>query len=177
MAINDPRPLTRDDLAKFLPNQRAIRAFEKLFSLIPSSLSTNEIAITLVEELVTQVRIEAESAIARSSQILAQLTELTSAVESVSLKSESHTDENIDIIPASKIGTLGEQNADDVDITSGSITATLTDDSTNLIASSAALSNGAAAAAGTLTNAPAAGDPTKWVAIDDNGTTRYIPAW
>ena len=34
-----------------------------------------------------------------------------------------------------------------------------------------------AAATGTLTNAPAAGNPTKWIAIDDNGTTRYIPAW
>lgn len=42
---------------------------------------------------------------------------------------------------------------------------------------SAALANGAAAAAGTLLNAPAAGDPTKWIPINDNGTTRYIPAW
>jgi len=40
-----------------------------------------------------------------------------------------------------------------------------------------ALGNGAAAALGTLTNAPAAGDPTKWIAIDDNGTTRHVPAW
>jgi len=37
--------------------------------------------------------------------------------------------------------------------------------------------DGAAAAAGTLTNAPTAGDPTKWIPINDNGTTRYIPAW
>lgn len=34
----DPRPLTREELAKFLPNQRAIRAFEKLFDLIPPEL-------------------------------------------------------------------------------------------------------------------------------------------
>lgn len=40
-----------------------------------------------------------------------------------------------------------------------------------------ALTNGAGAGAGTITNAPAAGNPTKWVGIDDNGTTRYIPAW
>jgi len=40
-----------------------------------------------------------------------------------------------------------------------------------------ALANGAAAAVGTLNNAPAAGNPTKWVSIDDNGTVRYIPAW
>jgi hypothetical protein len=37
--------------------------------------------------------------------------------------------------------------------------------------------NGAGAGAGTLTNAPAAGNPTKWIAVDDNGTTRQIPAW
>ena len=43
--------------------------------------------------------------------------------------------------------------------------------------SSVALNNGAAAAAGTLLNAPAAGNPTKWIPILDNGVTRYIPAW
>jgi hypothetical protein len=46
-----------------------------------------------------------------------------------------------------------------------------------LLTTSAALNNGAAAAAGTLTNAPVAGNPTKWIPINDNGTTRYIPAW
>lgn len=39
------------------------------------------------------------------------------------------------------------------------------------------LSNGAGAALGTLANAPTAGNPTKWIGINDNGTTRYIPAW
>lgn len=46
-----------------------------------------------------------------------------------------------------------------------------------LMKTSAALTNGAGAAAGTLTNAPAAGNPTKWISIDDNGTIRKIPAW
>lgn len=41
----------------------------------------------------------------------------------------------------------------------------------------ASLANGAAAQTGTLTNAPLAGNPTKWIAIDDNGTTRHIPSW
>lgn len=40
-----------------------------------------------------------------------------------------------------------------------------------------ALTNGAGASAGSITNAPAAGNPTKWIGINDNGTTRYIPAW
>jgi hypothetical protein len=46
-----------------------------------------------------------------------------------------------------------------------------------LIATSAALTNNAGASAGTLTNAPAAGNPTKWIKINDNGTIRSIPAW
>lgn len=37
--------------------------------------------------------------------------------------------------------------------------------------------NGAGVALGTLTTAPSAGNPTKWIPVDDNGTTRYIPAW
>ena len=46
-----------------------------------------------------------------------------------------------------------------------------------LLTSTVALTNGAGAATGTLTNAPAVGNPTKWIPINDNGTTRYIPAW
>jgi len=48
---------------------------------------------------------------------------------------------------------------------------------TVMIHTGTAWANGAAAAAGTLTNAPAAGNPTKWIPVDDNGTTRYIPSW
>lgn len=58
-----------------------------------------------------------------------------------------------------------------------SLSGTLTTADTNLMRTSVALSNGAAAQTGTLTNAPVAGNPTKWIAINDNGTTRYIPAW
>ena len=57
------------------------------------------------------------------------------------------------------------------------VTGTLTTSSTTLHTSSVSLTNGAAAAAGTLTNAPVAGNPTKWIPIVDNGTTRYIPCW
>lgn len=52
-----------------------------------------------------------------------------------------------------------------------------TNAATFMLRTKTSLSNGAAAAAGTLTNAPAAGNPTKWLPYDDNGTTRYIPAW
>lgn len=49
--------------------------------------------------------------------------------------------------------------------------------SATLINTTVALSNAAAAATATLTNAPVAGNPTKWININDNGTTRRIPAW
>lgn len=39
------------------------------------------------------------------------------------------------------------------------------------------LSDSSAASLGTLTNAPSAGNPTKWITIDDNGTPRFIPTW
>jgi len=39
------------------------------------------------------------------------------------------------------------------------------------------VTNGAGAGAGTLTNAPAAGNPTKWIPFNDAGTTRYFPSW
>jgi hypothetical protein len=37
--------------------------------------------------------------------------------------------------------------------------------------------NNAAANVGTLTNAPAVGNPTKWVPCNDNGTIRNVPMW
>lgn len=55
--------------------------------------------------------------------------------------------------------------------------AKLTTSSTTLHTSSVALTDGAAAQVGTLTNAPTAGNPTKWIPIVDNGTTRFVPAW
>lgn len=58
-----------------------------------------------------------------------------------------------------------------------SVTAALTNNTGRLIDSSVGLTNGAAAQTATLTNGPTAGNPTKWIPISDNGTTRYIPAW
>lgn len=51
------------------------------------------------------------------------------------------------------------------------------DGTATIITSAASLTNGAGVATGTLTTAPSAGNPTKWIGINDNGTTRYVPAW
>lgn len=53
----------------------------------------------------------------------------------------------------------------------------LTLGTSTLLATSVSLTNGAGSGAGTISNAPATGNPTKWIPINDNGTTRYLPAW
>jgi cytoskeletal protein CcmA (bactofilin family) len=45
------------------------------------------------------------------------------------------------------------------------------------LTTSSALTDYAAAQVATMTNGPVAGNPTKWIAINDNGTLRKIPAW
>jgi hypothetical protein len=49
--------------------------------------------------------------------------------------------------------------------------------SSTLLETSVALSDNGGANTATLTNAPLAGNPTKWLAINDNGTIRRIPSW
>lgn len=46
-----------------------------------------------------------------------------------------------------------------------------------LLTTNSALSSVSGSDTGTLTNAPDTGNPTKWIAINDNGTERYIPTW
>lgn len=56
----------------------------------------------------------------------------------------------------------------------GSVT---TGTAASLHTTSVALTDYVGAGAGTLANAPTAGNPTKWIAINDNGTIRKIPTW
>ena len=62
-------------------------------------------------------------------------------------------------------------------VTIGAPTGVFLPGGANLLFTTAALGNNAGVAAGTLLNAPSAGNPTKWIAINDNGTIRKIPTW
>ena len=53
----------------------------------------------------------------------------------------------------------------------------LTVNSATMLTTTTAFTNNAAASTATLTNSPTVGNPTKWIPINDNGTTRNIPAW
>ncbi len=77
------------------------------------------------------------------------------------------------VLADGSINTLGN-----LVVTNSLIGATLTlTNGTVLVTTNTNFANGAAGNTGTLTNSPAAGNPTKWIAINDNGTVRHIPAW
>lgn len=90
---SDPRPLTRDELAKFLPTQRAIRAFEKLFELVPGDFETLAI-------LVQEVSVEAGSADARAQQALDSISRLADAVELLALAPRQVAVTSDELLPA-----------------------------------------------------------------------------
>lgn len=79
-ALN-PRSLTREQLAKFLPTHELIKAFEKLFDLASATPDEINTLIQLVEE----VSLNAETAAAGQAAIVAQLQRMASALETLSL--------------------------------------------------------------------------------------------
>lgn len=94
------------------------------------------------------------------------------------------TSESNNVIIGSAAGTVGKSN--EVIIADGAGNIRIRHDATDLFIDNSAtfllralvtLTNNAALNTATLGNAPAAGNPTKWFAIDDNGVTRFVPAW
>lgn len=180
MADNTIR-LNRQQLAQFLPSHEAIKAFEQLFSSVHESLPT----------ATDDAQISADFAQQKAAEALAQLADIANLLSSflygvytepVSPDSYFPPIEQVkedSYVPPIALGSMAEQNANKVSITGGSISVnSLTNgNAAALVASSVTLNNGAAAAAGTLLNSPVAGNPTKWIPINDNGTTRYIPSW
>ena len=80
--IEGPYKITRNELAEFLPSQRAIRAFEQLFALIPSSLNDST---AIVEE----VSVNAQNADSKAVQALSAIDRLANAVELLALAPNS----------------------------------------------------------------------------------------
>lgn len=101
-----PLPLTRQELAEFLPSQRAIRAFENLFA-------TTSTITTIIspggETLGSNV----------AQQFVEDITDLITAIAAPSRPEppQSEEGEELTLEPRQEIGTIADQNADDVDIT------------------------------------------------------------
>lgn len=187
--------LTRDQLATFLKNHELVKQFENLIRVVdevaPSSdttgisiqaanadASANE-ALASIIRLAHDVAVDVGNADQKAAQALDTLNRIANALELLALAPAPVQDrmQDLDLSPPVQVGTLGEQQADRVNIKGGEVSARLKNTQTVLLETTSTLSNGAALASGTLLNAPVAGDPTKWVAIDDNGVTRYIPTW
>lgn len=91
--ISDPVNLTRNELAKFLPSQRAIRAFEQLFGLIPSELNS---ILTRVDA----ASIDANTAAASAHQAIGAISRLADAVELLALAPpDTSVAQSFDIAP------------------------------------------------------------------------------
>ena len=91
--IEGPYKITRNELAEFLPSQRAIRAFEQLFALIPSSLNDSA---SVIEE----VSVNAQNADSRAQQAVSAIARLADAVELLALApARSSENQNVDIAP------------------------------------------------------------------------------
>lgn len=254
-AIDDPRPVLRQELVRVFQNPRVIRAFEGLFDLAPPQFVNQQIQIdevNLSAEFASSVAIDAIAAISRLADAI-ELVGLMPPIDQLpsvigldtlpaldqgivptwtGLHSFSGTGPRVSIIGA---GTASSQftivstggslvlatdgsgggsiisgssayaailttlNATSAIIGTNSVARIVVDSTGHvsinaptggqtltlapspaageLIATSGALTTGAGAALGTLTNAPSAGNPTKWIKINDNGTVRSVPAW
>jgi hypothetical protein len=151
--MSNVKTITRDILAKFLPDQRSIVAMEKTLR------NANEVLPDVVSN---------------SDAVIAQLqTQINALSDEVAVLYNilSHIQRPVEL------GTIAPQQADSVDISGGLVSCQLKNNQNVLLESITALNNGAGGFVGTLANAPVAGNPTKWVPIIDNGVTRYTPAW
>lgn len=90
-----------------------------------------------------------------------------------------------DILFSTGTGLLRVKNNTGVLVNGGNAAGTALDvnggitfnDATAMLYSAVAMNNGAGVGVGTLLNAPAAGNPTKWIPFNDAGTIRSIPSW
>ena len=91
--MTGPNKITRNELAQFLPSQRAIRAFEQLFDLVPSSIDVNTV-------LIEEASINAQNADSRAQEAVSAIVRLADAVELLALApARSSENQNVDIAP------------------------------------------------------------------------------
>lgn len=127
--------LNRQQLAQFLPNHEAIKAFEALFDnvqdAIPSSLDD-------VQATADNAQLQAAEALSGLAQIANALSLALYGAYSEQISSDNHTQPNEqaqqdNYNPPISLGSMAEQNADKVNIKGGSI-ANVLFSGTNIVA-------------------------------------------
>jgi len=154
-----PTRLTRSELAKLFKDQRSIKAFQQVFEILPSDLTT-------LQNSINSNQLEVGNLISSIDILISELQSVKDDISALMVNT-----------PGNSFGTLAYQSEDQVDISGGVVNAQIKNNQIALLESTTTLTNGAGANTGTLTNSPTTGNPSKWVGIIDNGTVRYIPAW
>jgi len=91
--MEGPNRLLRAELAKFLPSQRAIRAFEQLFDIVPSQIVQNTASAE-------EASINAANADSRAQQAVDAISRLADALELLALAPpEATVTQTVDIAP------------------------------------------------------------------------------
>ncbi len=107
-----PKPLTRDQLAKFLPDQEAIRRFEQLFQVAAVD-SPDQIVILfrLAQEIAIEAStaLSAANAVATALQLMIEDTDLSTVIQPVEIPDDLSP-------PIPQLGTLASQNSDTVSV-------------------------------------------------------------
>jgi len=169
MADNNAiQPITRDQLAKFLPDNDTIRRFEKLFQLVGTTTPAN---IDVIFRLIDEVTISAGTGNAAANSANASLDAIAQALAVLSsappqqpqtqpdnlqppIQSGNGPD---DLSPPIQVGTLGQQQADRVRITGGSIDGTVIGATTSAAATVSTLTSAGTVVVGALLNLTSAG--------------------
>jgi len=167
--------VTREQLQKLCGNdQRLVLAFENIFvanaASTPTDLSSLSNRIDAVSNLVQTIKDLADSALSLAN-VASQLAEYASLLSSTA-------NQKADEANANALRTiLANLTITSSVIASSVISGSITNTDNRLVTMASPLPNNAGAALGTLGNAPTVGNPTKWIPINDGGTTRYIPTW
>ena len=154
--------ITRADLYRIFQDHNLVVIFEALINqvsnLLPSDIASLTISINTAQTAADNAQIAANTA-----QTTANTAQSTADAAQAAIAA---------------LGDMANQNSTSVSITGGTITATLTNNTTDFLSNSVTLTNYAGAATvNAFTNSPVAGNPTKWIGINDNGTVRRIPTW
>lgn len=161
-------PITRDQLAKFLPDNDTIRRFEKLFLIAGSTTPAN---IEIILSLLQEATIAAGSANATANQANALADRLEQALLLVALSPAVQIPPYPDLVmppqeqtvipdnltPPIQIGTMGEQQADRVKITGGTLDGVTIGATTPGAVTATVLTSTGTTVVGTLLNLSGAG--------------------
>jgi hypothetical protein len=170
--------ITRNDIAKMLntTDQRIIAQFEQLFKQASQTTPDNVTALQSAVDLLLSSPATQPNRLDRQEDVVAP-----NNVNGMVLIFNATTGKWVAANLTAGSGVAITNSAGGITISVGSISSLAADltntNATYLMSTNQTMPNGAGGSAGTLTNAPSVGNPTKWISINDNGTTRKIPAW